>query len=306
MEINPDYLSGAIYHDHIEVLGWTHMKACRRIYAIRCHVCAKDKELYGEGVFETSKESLTRGYKPCGCGSAYRPTEEQYKTLMLRKASELGVSFVGWAEEFKGTRTKCRMSCSDGEWFPTISNFLSKGTIKFNRGKARKDDELIIQKFFDTGVFDEGTKFSRVRLYNKWYWKVECPVCGESGVSQPQHLQRGCRPCKCGNYKQTLSYIHNVYDDNNLIAIKFGISRSKDLRLKTQKRETIYDVAVFGIWEYPEKHSCISAERVCLSELDCGILPRQEFGDGYTETTHSYNIDKIIEVYENHGGVRIQ
>ena len=27
--------------------------------------------------------------------------------------------------------------------------------------------------------------------------------------------------------------------------------------------------------------------------------------DGWTETTYPYNIDKIIEIYEKHGGVRI-
>ena len=282
------------------------MVGSRRKYLIKCSTCASDPEMFGEGLFETSKESLDRGYKPCGCGSSFRYNEGQYKILVERKAEELGVHFVNWAEDFHGGQTKCSMSCDEGEWTPTVANFIQKGTIKFNRGKARKEDDQIIEKFFSTGVFHEGTIFSRYRLYNKWYWKVDCPVCGESGVSQSQHLQRGCRPCACGNYKQKFSYIHGVYDGDTILAIKFGVTRAKDLRIKYQSRETVYEIKSLGIWEYSEKHNCISAERVCMSELDCGILSKQEFGDGYTETTYPHNIDKVIRIYEDYGGIRIE
>lgn len=305
MEYKEDHLSGKIFAETLTVLGWTRMLGCKRKYLIRCSVCAEDQELFADGTFETSKESLDRGYKPCGCGNAYRYTEVQYKILMQRKSQELGVVFNGWTEPFHGGQTKCEMSCEEGNWTPTIANFLHRETIKFNRGKARKDDHEIIKKFFDTGLFHEDTIFSRYRLYNKWYWKVECPVCGESGVSQSQHLQRGCRPCACGNYKQKFSYIHGIYDGDNIVAIKFGITRSKDLRIKYQARKTAYEIRSLGVWEYPDKHNCVSAERACLARFVCGILNKEEFGDGWTETTFPFNIVDIIEVYESYGGVKL-
>ena len=306
MEYNEDHLSGRVFAETLIVLGWTRMVGSRRKYLIKCSECAKDPELFGEGLFETSKESLDRNYKPCGCGSSYRWSESQSIVRINRKAVELGVQFLGFREPYEGGKTHCIMSCDEGEWFPSVNNFVMKGQIKFNRGKTRMDDAEIIQKFFDTGVFHEDTKFSRYRHYDKWYWRVDCPVCNESGISQPQHLQRGCRPCKCGNYKQKFSYIHGVFDGNELIAIKFGITRAKDLRIKYQSRKTIYEVRSLGVWEYNDKFSCVAAERICCSSLICGILTKEEFGDGYTETTYPYNIERIVKIYEDYGGIKIE
>ncbi len=306
MVINEDYFTGSVFHDCITVMGWTRMEASRRFYAIKCSVCASDPELFGEGIFETTRESLiTRAYKPCGCGRAYRFTQEQYETLVKRKALELNVEFLGWLEGFKTGQSKLLMSCSEGTWTPRAAHFIYKGQIAFNKGKTTKPDHEIIEKFFDSGVFHPDTKFTRSRLYNKWYWKVDCPVCGESGLSQPQHLQRGCRPCACGNYKQKFSYLHGIYDKDTIVAVKFGITRSIALRYKYLSRETIFEVIPIGVWEYDEKHNCVTAERVCISTLECGILSKVEFGDGYTETTSPLNIDKIIKIYEDHGGIRV-
>ena len=46
-------------------------------------------------------------------------------------------------------------------------------------------------------------------------------------------------------------------------------------------------------------------QRGCRRELDCGVLSKEEFPDGYTETTWVYNLDKIVEIYERNGGVKI-
>lgn len=307
MEIVEDYLSGKVFQENLVVLGWTRMKGARRFYAILCKVCEQDPELFGEGIFETTKDSLVRkSYTPCGCGKAYRYTKEQYEILIRRKAEILGYKFNGWVEDFKNGASKINMICEEGSWTPRANQFIARGVNRYNRGKARLDDNIIIEKFFSTGAFHPDTKFSRERLYNKWYWKVDCPVCGESGLSQSQHLQRGCRPCSCGNYKQKYSYVHAIYDGDLIVALKFGITRSKDMRIKYQARETSFSIVKMGLWEYDEKHNCVSAERCCMATLDTGVLSKQDFGDGYTETTHVFNLDKIIEIYENYGGMRIE
>lgn len=56
MEINEDYLTGTVYKGSITVLGWTRMKSSKRIYAIHCSECEKDSEIFGDAIFETSKE----------------------------------------------------------------------------------------------------------------------------------------------------------------------------------------------------------------------------------------------------------
>lgn len=306
MEVTEDYLTGQVFRDSITVLGWTRMKGSKRLYAIKCSECAKDPEMYGKGTFETTKDALVRqNYKPCACGRAYRHSKHQYEVLIKRKAKELGVEFIGWVDGFKNGASKIKMSCEKGNWTPRASMFIQKGHIAFNRGLWRLDDSIIIAKFFASGAFHEDTKFSRYRLYDKWYWKVECPVCNEVGYSQPQHLQRGSRCCECGNYKQRFSYLTLIKDNELPVAVKFGITRTTDMRIMYQARETPYDLESLGMWKYPDKSQCVAAERSCMQNLKCGVLSREEYGDGYTETTYAYNIDNIIKIYEDHGGVRV-
>lgn len=299
-------MTGFKVGENITVLGWTRMDGSRRFYAFHCRECAKDPELYGAAIFETTKYSLTtKGYAPCGCGQAYRPSKEQYEIKIKRKAKELGVEFIDWVYNFANGSSKILMSCDKGTWTPRANFFIQKGHIAFNRGLARIDDSTMIATFFSSGAFHEDTKFSRYRKNDKWYWKVECPVCREVGYSQPQHLQRGSRCCECGNYKQRFSYLTLIKDNELPIAIKFGISRTAGMRLKYQARETPYELESLGFWEYPDKTQCVAAERSCIQNLKCGVLSREEYGDGYTETTYVYNIDTIIKIYEDHGGTRL-
>lgn len=55
--------------------------------------------------------------------------------------------------------------------------------------------------------------------------------------------------------------------------------------------------------EFPDKQSCLKAERECLQELDCGVLSREEMPDGYTETTDASNLVKIENIYRRNGGL---
>ena len=307
MEVKSHEMSGEVFHGCLTVLGWTRMKGSRRYLAVECSICAKDPELFGDGVFETTKESISsKGYLPCGCGWAYKWSEQQIRLRCLRRANEHGFSFNGFSEDFRGVRTKCSLSFGEEHWTCSVSQFLSRPKRTFTQGLKTKDDKEMIESFLLSGVFDPETKFSRERKFGKWYWRVECPVCGSEGVSQPQHLQRGCRPCLCGNYKQKYSYVNMVVDGNLPIALKFGVSRSKSMRLQYQARKTPYDIESYGVWEYDTKEDCAKAERLCLESMECGILPKSNFGDGYTETTHVYNLERIVEIFESFGGIRIK
>lgn len=184
MEIHEDEMTGKVFRECLTVLGWTHMINSRRYYAVKCSICCKDGELFGDGIFSTTKEALvSKGYLPCGCGRAYRYSKEQYETLIKRKASELNCEFLGWLDGFRGGQSKCIMSCSEGKWTPRAAFFVNKGHIAFNRGLKRKDDHLMIKSFLDSGAFDENTKFTRERKFGKWYWRVDCPICQSTGIS---------------------------------------------------------------------------------------------------------------------------
>lgn len=114
----------------------------------------------------------------------------------------------------------------------------------------------------------------------------------------------GCPSCKGQN--QNEGYINSVLGGKGVIALKFGIAKNSEFRLKGQNRRNKFKMRTRSRFIFPNVRSCKEAERACLQELECGILTAKELKDGWTETTSIQNLDKIIEIYERFGGVRVK
>lgn len=212
----------------LTVVGWDGVKShSNKIYKVHCTKCAKDEELFVDGCFYSIKGSLVRGGLPCGCSKKPNWTEEQYKIRINRKCKEYGdLEFLGFSDEFKGNRTKLKLQCSKHEEpyvyeKTTIANLFSgqRGChlCKIDTTKLTniKPDQGMIDSFFASGVFKEGTKFYRSERKDSKgvlsYWNYTCPLCYNdeyakeglcSGVfeSGGDCLQKGILACRCGNY----------------------------------------------------------------------------------------------------------
>ena len=134
---------------------------------------------------------------------------------------------------------------------------------------------------------------------------MHCHRCGEIGESFVGDLQLGCHPCACSRHQQKEAYINYIVDGSVPIAIKFGIARDSERRVIKQNRLSIYEVKQLQVYDFPSVKACKSAERECKQKLETGIIPKVELPDGYTETTYVYNIDKIKQIYKEHGGIEI-
>lgn len=292
-------------------------------YVVKCSICSLDEELFGDGVFIATKYHLASGRTPCGCSKITYWTEEQYRILCKRACESLGNIFIGWEGDFRGcVKTKVVQACpTHGQWNTgNINNLTSKHSY---RGCPRcridllvsgavsaltKEDSVHITDFMATGRFPEGTKFTKrydlPDSYGRFTnWQVDCPVCGTSEVSNASNLKRGHTCCRCSNRNPTIAYINIVLDDNNPIALKFGITNNPSMRVYTQNRQSIYTVSSMRIFYFPDTRSCKQAEIACKKECLCGILPKEEFLDGYTETTYLYNLEKIESIFRIYGGV---
>lgn len=84
---------------------------------IHCTECEKDKELFVDGCFVSSKDSWTYGNTSCGCSSSSRWSKEQYIIKIKRREDEVGgkLKFIGFAEDFKGGRTHIIQNCLQEE-----------------------------------------------------------------------------------------------------------------------------------------------------------------------------------------------
>lgn len=146
-----------------------------------------------------------------------------------------------------------------------------------------------------------------VGFVGEWLGKeTKCKMhCHEHGESLTGDLQLGQLPCACSKQRQQEAYINLVVDVDITVSVKFGIARDSKQRIKSQDRQSTYEVCQHAVYTFPSVAACKAAERECKKVLDCGIIPKQDMPDGYTETTYVYNLDKIIQIYKKHGGVKL-
>lgn len=302
----------------LEVVGWSGKQGTNKFYILKCSKCPQDSELFGDGHFRSLKCSLVKGSVPCGC-SKPKWSKEQFAILCSRKAGEIGYTFLGFEGEWKGKSTKIRMLCEKhGEWSSgIIGNLINIGQgcpecMADAVGEAKvKPDDVMIASFHKSGGFHPETEFWRSgRLDSQGYprlWYMHCPECGETGESRSSSLQQGSRPCSCSMHRQQECYINWVIDDHSMArAIKFGIARNSKQRVKQQDSKSAYTLKQHSVYSFPDVTSCKQAERECKKELETGVVLKRDMPDGYSETTHAYNIGRVKDIYERNGGVLVE
>lgn len=306
-------------YGNLTVIGWNGKFGNPKKYIVSCAICKEDPELFGEGLFAMTKGHLVRGCVPCGCTDKCNWTEDQYKVRVKRACDKVGLVFKGWANEFTtANKTLINAECVDHGKIGNVSiSFLldsrfvrsCRGCFAIRMGDfKRKDDDVMIEKFMSSGGFSEGTVFTRSERLDKHghkkYWLIDCPDCGESGEGHIVGLYKGSRPCACTLQRPQETYINLISDNENIIAIKFGVANLSLERIKRQQQTSVYDVTSYGVWTYPTIKACKAAERTCMHSMEVGVISKLEMPDGYTETTHPSNIDLVIKIFEEYGGVR--
>lgn len=155
---------------------------------------------------------------------------------------------------------------------------------------------------------DEGLTFvgwAGEYLNNRSRFVLGCKAHGEVETSVKSFMQgRGCPHCKGKNQKQ--AYLHLIKDGDTPVAVKYGIAKLWDRRLREVRGKTPLSVENIGVWNFPTVKACKKVERDVADFVGGGYLKAREFPDGWTETTTILNTDIIIKIYESSGGVRIK
>jgi len=204
---------------HLEVIRVSGRKRSNKVYAILCHKCKLDPELFGDGIFHRVKRDLIAGNIPCGCSKAVKWTKDQYRILVNRHCKELGYVFINFTGDWKGKWTKVMLQCDKGHDITmALNNFLYGFNCKIcgNISAAQKSAhsyEYEIESFYKSGKIPAGTIFSKSLKKTKSgysaYWDYKCGICSQdeyvkagvcSGVftSVASSLKEGHMACRCG------------------------------------------------------------------------------------------------------------
>lgn len=188
----------------------------RIVYALKCHICATDPELFGSAIFNIAKGNLHKGAVPCGCAANPKWSDAQYKIRIQRECESSHCEVVEYKDGSLSSTTKVLLRCPyhNLEWIGQVNHLLVKGVScpKCKIYNYREDDAVMIQRFFDSGRFADGTIFARSlqedKNGNEKLWDYFCPTCSKdefveaglcSGIftSTSNALRRGIKTCRC-------------------------------------------------------------------------------------------------------------
>lgn len=194
-------------------------------------------------------------------------------------------------------------ACSflQGQRCPECANEVRVGKLSDHNTKP---DSYFINKFYETGQYDNVVNFKKVYInnevdYSRYIWSYTCLVCGVDATAHAHVLLSGGKSCDCSTRTQKQAYIKLLKDNDLTVAVKFGIANKASQR---KIKNCTYDIENHSFWEFENRADCIKAESLCKSELVCEVLPRNEVPDGYTETTSPFNIERVVEIFKSFGG----
>ena len=288
----------------LEVIGIAGKQGTNVIYKVTCTECSKDKELFPDGYFVSKKCNLLKGSKPCGCSKQPKWEPFQYLMLACRAAKDRFIVH-GFAEDFHGKNTKLNLECLKDrhKWTANISSIINRGQgcPRCNVEQKKTPEHIALQKCidickemnYDVVGFVSGYKNSTSRF------EYICKIHGKQKVRYNDFVNGGtrCSGCATTGYsvvKQGTFYVYQWTKDEHSF-IKFGITNQKEIsRIKKQKRETKYNYekvwsATFGDGSIP----LYIENYIKNSGIEIGVISKEEFPDGFTETTCVDNLDVL-------------
>lgn len=145
-------------------------------------------------------------------------------------------------------------------------------------------------------------KFLRWHENLKKYFYYYCANHGEQ-ISCINNFVLNLTDCpECHGKNQKQAYINLVIKKGNPIALKFGITKNFKRRIETQNRRNKLKMSPLYIFDFDSPRDCKKAEICCKETLNCKILSMEDLLDGFTETCHLEDLQRIMEIFSSFGG----
>ena len=309
-----DFIGETFNEGRLRVVGIAERLHSNTKYYVTCTECSKDKELFPDEYFISTRGSLKNGHFPCGCSEGRRWLPFQY--IVLANRSSNGSYIVhGFAEEFHGNETKVECECCiDGHrWQVKLYHLISSKSgcpecaVRRRTDILRKDYETVISqikvacdlKGYKFICFVSGYRNKDSKLY------YECPNHGVRLI-RCSDLLRGssCSMCAKYGYKENQSGWFYVYEwshgSNDFI--KFGVTnRNLKSRIREQAKHTNFTNTLIYCRKFENgRIPKMIEDEVKASGVELNVISKLQFPDGFTETTWISNLNKILKIVEKY------
>lgn len=177
------------------------------LFKVTCTDCSKDKELFPDGYFVSTKSNLKSGHKPCGCSKMPKWKPWQFLLLASRVGEKRGFIVHGFSEEFHGAQTKLNLEClKDGnKWTASVDNIINAGTgCPKCCGVYRPTEQEALQKCIDICKEMNYDVIGFVDGYKNCYSYFEylCKIHGKQNVIYHNFVNIGNRCPGCWKERQ--------------------------------------------------------------------------------------------------------
>ena len=294
----------------LEVIGIAgKTKRGATLFKVICTECSKDKELFPDGCFVSIKGHLKSDQKPCGCASNPKWKDWHY-LILARRAGKDRFIVHGFAEEFKNQNTKLSLEClKDGhKWTASINNVInsSRGCPKCSN-KYKPTEQEALQKCIDickeVGYEHVGFPYGYKNCDSRF--EYICKIHGKQEISY-NNFMRGKRcPC-CATYgynpDKSGSFYVVRWQHKDKKFIKFGITNREVLtRIEEQSHKTVFEYDLIFSASFTDGSIPLKVEKAIKAcpEIIKTYVSKEEFPDGFTETTSEYCLDLFEDVVIN-------
>ena len=201
-----DFIGWKSPDGRLEVIGIAGKQGTNTTFKVTCTECSKDKELFPDGYFISTKGDLIKSKKPCRCSKF---NWEYWQFLVLAKRSA-GARFIvhGFSEEFHGQKTKLNLEClKDGHKWTARSNDIINGGTGCPKcsGVYRPTEQEALQKCIDICKemgYDAIGFVDGYKGVHKTRFEYICRIHGKQSVIYGIFINNGTRCMGCWKDKQ--------------------------------------------------------------------------------------------------------
>lgn len=258
MNITQDEFSSSyVKKNQLAMIGLSlHHTKKEKIYAVKCDICSKDPELFGDGIFFINKARLVAGSLPCGCSKAPKLSLEQHTIRAERSLNEDGYSILS-VGEWNGNKTLVTAFCEKHGAYETSFDKIKCGYRcskcaheKISSIKSISEDAMI-ERCDRLGLEFVSKSERKDANGSKSFSIVKCKKCSHdeyvaAGLcdglfeSLNHEIAKGKMPCRCSGakpltYEQMRHKLSEATKRDGIYKFK-GIDRDDYEKNKTMAR----------------------------------------------------------------------